>query len=256
MNVSLIYPSRGRPEKCASTLDKWIARAAVLPEIILSVDSDDKDLKDYEAIADLSYPRLVVNPNQNIVQAVNHGAKQSTGDILVVISDDFDNPPQHWDSLIIEAIEKAQKEGYEDGILLRVNDMSDNEKVHQPWIVTLPIMDRLWYERCGYVYHPDYQHMFCDTDQTHMAELAGTLVDASHIRIPHNHWQSGLNELDNTNIRANSTWDQGEKLYAERAANNFGLKSHEVLGSFTYKEHAAHIAFMAQRGFKIPFTYA
>ena len=35
-------------------------------------------------------------------------------------------------------------------------------------IATLPIVDRAWYDRHGYVLYPEYLHMFCDDDLTHL----------------------------------------------------------------------------------------
>ena len=83
--ISLIHPSRGRPELAHKTAKKWIQSAGVEVEHILSLDTSDAQLGAYTAI-DLQ----CISDNSNVVQATNTAAKKALGDILVYLSDDFD----------------------------------------------------------------------------------------------------------------------------------------------------------------------
>ena len=88
----------------------------------------------------------IIAKNKNLVDAANNGAKICTGDLPILISDDFDCP-ENWDLLLLDAIKDKQ-----DFVLKTFDGI-------QKWIVTLPIMDRIYYEKQGYIYHPEYQHM-------------------------------------------------------------------------------------------------
>lgn len=213
MKISLICPSRGRAEKSFHTVNKWWNSAGLNGnlEIILSLDFDDKTFEDYfDEFSDANFEhKVIVNENRSAVDAVNWGAARSSGDVLIVVSDDFDCPENWAFSLAMKA------EGKTDWIAKTPDGI-------QKWIITLPILDRHYYNRFGYIYHPDYLHMFCDTELTCVADLTGRKI-ALDIPFVHNHYSTGKSIKDEVSIRADKTWDQGEKLFIERAKRNFDL---------------------------------
>lgn len=83
-------------------------------------------------------------------------------------------------------------------------------------------MDRIYYNRFGYVYHPDFAHMFCDTEMTAVADLLGRRINLD-MKFPHNHYSVGKAERDEISIRADKTWGQGEYTFMKHYRNNFGL---------------------------------
>lgn len=219
-SISLIHPSRSRPKMAEATFKKWVSSAANRSEIveyILSVDSDDPCLSEYEA---LPVDKLLISDNKSAIQAINRGAKQARGNILVCVSDDFDCP-QNWDSIILKATE-----GKTDW-LLRIDDGL------QKYIVTLPIMDKAYYDRFGYIYDPEVLHLFADTIMTCQADLLGKIISCP-AKFPHNHHsRTGL--TDEVSRKNDSTWKQGEALFIERAKNYFNLNPEEI-GRITDKK--------------------
>lgn len=147
MTISLLHPCRSRVERSWNCMSEWILRAGkgIDLEVIISIDESDprRDdfLKVYEGF------QVIVNPNDCAVQAVNRAADVSTGEVLIVVSDDFTCPPD-WG----ERIQRAIK-GKRDFVLKTADGI-------QPYIVTLPILDRKYYERFGYIYPEVYRHMF------------------------------------------------------------------------------------------------
>lgn len=203
--ISIIHPSRGRPEQALKTAQKWIELAGCPIEWWLSLDEDDRD--HYENIPDNTL--FLVNKNRSAIDAINNAAIVSRGDILIQIADDFDCPPD-WGKQIIETTK-----GKTDWILKTPDGI-------QPWIITLPIMDRAYYNRFGYIYHPGYRHMFCDTEMSCVADLTGRRITAN-IPFKHNHYSVGGAVKDAISERADKTWEQGEKLFLSRYRQNFGL---------------------------------
>ncbi len=156
--------------------------------------------------------QLVVNANRSIVDAVNAAARTSTGDVLVVVSDDF-GCPDGWDRALAEVI------GNRRDVAVLVHDGIEGR------IMTLPILGRALYETLGWVYHPVYVSMFVDDDLTHTAAAMGRLVDARHLIFPHRHYSVGSSALDPTYARQNSNaaWWHGWRVIEKRRANGFGL---------------------------------
>lgn len=211
--ISIIHPSRGRPDQARKTAEKWISSAGVYVEYLLSFDVDDPMRNEYyfdiENIhVDVSSLKKLINRNRSAIDAINNAAKESNGDILIQIADDFDCPPD-WGKQILEATK-----GKTDWIMKTPDGI-------QPWMITLPIMDRTYYNRFGYIYHPDYLHMFSDFELSCVADLTGRRITAD-IPFKHNHY-SVVGGKDAISERADKTWDQGEKLFLSRYRQNFGL---------------------------------
>jgi len=212
MIISLIHPSRTRPNQAKKTSGKWLHYSSGENEIeyIVSIDESDSEKEKYLSLFQNSFFSCVVRNNTCVVEAANEGAKISTGEILILVSDDFDCP-QDWDKKIVNAV------SYNHCYVLKTYDGL------QRWIVTLPIIDRAYYELCGYLYHPSYKHQFVDTEMTHLADLQGKLIMRNDIVFPHNHFTTGKTTKDALNIKADLTWMQGEEVYLERVRNKFGL---------------------------------
>lgn len=204
--ISVVYPTKGRPKIAIETYHKWLSRADNMRTSDFLLSIDDSDNYDY-----LDFSCKVLNmPNKNAVEAINSAAKYVKNDVIVVISDDFDCP-QHWDTLLIEAI------GNRKDFCAKTNDCL------QPTLITLPIMDRVYYERYGYIYNPDYAHMFVDQEMTAVALMTGKYIKLD-LTFEHLHYSTGKSKKDAINDRNNATWQQGERLFNERLKNNFGIE--------------------------------
>lgn len=199
MKISLLHPTRSRPEKSVDTLDKWIDSSSSYHELqlIVSLDGDDPLLEQYKQAYDsLAY---IVNKNRSCVDAINNAAKFATGDILIVVSDDTDCS-QNWDlSLALDVQDKT------DWILKTQDGI-------QQWIITCPIMDRAYYNRFGYIYNPEFNHMFCDTYMTAVADIAGRKL-TSNLMFKHNHYSVNGTKPDEVHKKNDATWKQGEDTF-------------------------------------------
>jgi hypothetical protein len=216
--ITVIHPSRNRPELCRQVAAKWLSSAKDPSNVwyIVSLDSDDPMLTAYNlalrtVTTGMYEVNLTVNPNGSAIQAINKAAEIAAPDteIFVVVSDDFDCP-FHWDEGLLQSVEG------------KVDWIAKTDDGLQPWIITLPIMDIAYYHRFGYIYHPDFLHLFCDTEMTHVADLLDRKITLP-IKFPHNHYSTGRTKKDNISIKNDSTWAQGETMYLNHMSNNFGL---------------------------------
>lgn len=211
MTISIIHPSRQRPAQAIKTAIAWLSSAKHRGDIeyIMSVDFDDSTLHQYERELEGSGVLLSVRPNTSAIEAINKAAHYAKGDLLIVVSDDFDCP-FHWDFALTQLLQG--KSDYcvktDDGL--------------QPFIITLPIMDRVYYENQGYIYHPDYQHMYSDSHMSCKAFLEGKYINLP-IRFPHHHYSTGRNKKDEVNVKADSTYESGRLTFLKHYQNNFGV---------------------------------
>jgi hypothetical protein len=201
--ISILAPSRGRPLKSFDTLSKWCRMAEGEDfEIIISLDADD----------DMSYRylfpnhktenvQLIVRQNRSCVDAINNAVKVSKGNLFIVVSDDTDCFPK-WDTALLKEVEG--KEDY----LLKTDDGIQN------YIVTMTVMDRKYYERDGFIYHPDFRHQFADTYLTCLADIRGRLL-FSNLKFPHLHYShsGGRETADALHHRNDLTWKEGQDTF-------------------------------------------
>lgn len=205
--ISIIHPSRGRPEKSYDTICKWANKSSGIHSIyfLVSLDYDDPKLDDYKA---MSFPILekpcfviqYVANNRSSIQAINEvGPIAKQHDIILVLSDDTDCF-ENWDLALLKEVE-----GKTDWILKTQDGI-------QPYIITMPVMDRAYYNRTGYIYHPDFQHLFCDTYLTCVADITGRKI-TSNLLFKHNHYSVNGTPPDDLHKRNDATWKQGQETF-------------------------------------------
>lgn len=216
MKISVIHPSRNRPQQAVLTAIKWMGMADNPDNIeyIMMCDFSDSEIAEYSKQFNGRYkksPSIYCEDNHSAIEAINNAARLATGDLLVVISDDFDTF-FGWDTLLLKELK-----GKSD-FLLKTQDGI------QKTLVTLPIMDRSYYNRFGYIYHPDYQHMGCDVELTAVAMMTGRLIP-SQLQFPHNHYSTGKTVKDTINEKNDLTYAHGDMILTEHLKNNFGIKN-------------------------------
>lgn len=213
MKFSLLHPSRQRATRSFDATQKWIHSCDSDDfELIVSIDSNDPQKDQYLALySNVKQAKVIVNDNRSAVDAINNAAKVSTGEILIVVSDDTGHLVR-WDTII-----KKATDGQKDFILKVFDGI-------QKWIITMPIMHRDYYERFGYVYYPEYTHQFCDTELTHIADVLKKIIWRNDILIPHLHYSVVKGSVrDELQIRNDNTWKSGKSLYINRLNRKFDM---------------------------------
>lgn len=197
------------------TAEKWITEAGVQVEHIFSLDESDRYHRAYKRI-----DKLLVNPNDCVVQATNHAAAASTGAVLIYLSDDFDCFP-NWGRTITEICSR-----YTGEYMVKVDD---GLQKFENTVLTVPIMSRALYQRLGYFFHPSYKSMWVDVDLYYTCArlrpldgIGGSILKFhKEVRFQHNHYSNGKTKKDETYARSDGFWNQGKEALAQRRAENF-----------------------------------
>ncbi len=206
--ISILLPSRSRPQRALETARKWLSTAGCDVEFLLSIDVDDPLKLKYLELFPTG--KILCYDNRSAIDAINRAAKESKGNVIIQIAEDFE-PCDNWGMKILR-----ETQGKEDWILKTQDGI-------QSWLITLPILDRKYYDRFGYIYYPEYLHMFCDTELSCVADLTGRRL-TSNLLFPHNHYSTGKSVKDSVSAKADLTWNQGDKLFKERFRKNFDLR--------------------------------
>lgn len=239
---SLLHATRGRPEQAIATRAFFFMGAinSLGIEHIFAIDEDDAEslekLKDYRYV-------VVKNPN-GCVKAWNAAAADSTGAVLVQLSDDW-VPCLNWDELFWLALQEAAQakkvegknefvtpEGHRpfmgEKVPLRevplVLAVSDGNRTDD--LLCMAILTRARYEQQGKeMFSPEYFGVFSDNELTVRAYADGVIVKAKHIQMRHRHpifegkkWE----EMDSTYQRQNATerYREGLEIFNRRNPNH------------------------------------
>lgn len=236
---SLLHATRGRPDQALATRD-FFFRAALNPlgiEHIFAIDEDDT-----ESLEKLKhYRHVIVKEPNGCVKAWNLAAADSTGSVLVQLSDDW-VPCIHWDELCWLALqEEAQKKKHpaQNAYFNRENSLAPfmGEKVplkniplvlaiHDGYrtddLLCMAIMTRARYEdQNKEMFSAEYFGVYSDNEFSVRAYQDGIVVKAKHINFVHRHpcWEGKkLEEMDATYQRQNARerYIEGEAIFNRR----------------------------------------
>lgn len=219
MKILLKFPTRNRPNKFLNVLKKYVKKmTGDNYQIVVSCDTDDESMHDETVVEVLDrYKNLEVcyGNNKNKIEAINADMDQCTDyDIIILISDDMIPLQKGWDDII----RNDMKEHFPDtdGILWYHDG-------HRKDLNTLCVLGKKYYERFGYIYHPDYKSFFCDDEFTKVGDKLGKQKFIDNVIIQHQHpvWGYGANdELYNKNL---TYWGEDEAMFKKREALNFEL---------------------------------
>lgn len=160
MTISLLHAT-ARPKAAQACQKLWLERAdnSANIEVITCVDHDDFLCRE-------AFPNAVLNYGEGVCSAWNEAARNATGDIFVVLDDDWE-PPHGWDQII----ESQMCNGAD---ILHVGD-----KHRKDQLICHPVISRRFYEAMGYLWHPVFKSVYCDNWFTEVADRWG-YVDATN----------------------------------------------------------------------------
>lgn len=213
--ISIIHPSYGRPELAIRTAKDWLGRSVNKPEYILCLCTKDPKLMDYErALQANPIPiKVIYCGHANMVKQMNMAAELATGDLLIAVSDDFSCPVK-WDEKLLGHI------GERTDIVVKTNDDLKNPAINTANIIALPIMDRAYYNRFKFIYHPSYNHFFGDEELSRVGDLLGRKINIP-MTFEHLHYMAGKAVEDATNRKNNAFFQGDKRTFQKRERKRF-----------------------------------
>lgn len=223
MRLVIKFPTRERPALFYAALRNYARLCADKDDtrFLFTLDTDDESMADaHEKIrAHCEGIGFTVRygPRVNKIEAVNRDLDTYTAsqpwDILLVASDDMVPEVVGYDRRIREAMRKDHPDT--DGIVW-LNDG------RQQRIATIAAMGRKYFDRFGYFYHPAYKSLWCDNEQTIVAQQLGKLTFLPEVLIRHQHPQwGGYITMDRLYERNNRHYITDRKTFFARQDQGF-----------------------------------
>lgn len=215
MKFLINFASRSRPDKYHACI-KNLRECFTDYKVLLKVDRDDPLVRDYfstvyeEVIVKLGY-------SKSKVDAINRDIPNDGWDILINTSDDISWKPERllkgglWltDAGAGEIILRHM----ETDCFLHFPESyaeSQAKKQRRESISVASIMDRVYYNRFGYVYDPSYYSIYCDNEATDIARRLGRYKFVNQQIFEHIHPAAGKARKDDLHI-FNESFNQKDK---------------------------------------------
>jgi hypothetical protein len=89
---------------------------------------------------------------------------------------------------------------------------------------TMCIVGKKYYNRFGYLYHPEYKSLWCDNEFTDVSRILNKEFKNDKILFKHEHFSNNSNiKPDNLMKKTQSFFKEDEQIFLKRKSINFGL---------------------------------
>lgn len=227
------YASRSRPQRFFEGLRNIFQLAADKRNIFVHccLDADDGSMfrrsddpaQIVEALPFVATEMLLLVADPDIIvdydigyskskiDAINRPLPNILWDILVNFSDDMRFTVYGWDELI--------REGFRcNGEYLFLHFPDSTARNMLP---TMSVMDRKYFERDGYIYHPSYKSLFADNEAMEVSQRRGCYRYMGTQIFDHYHPAYGHVPWDEQYERQQALWGEDEVNYNLRKLHNF-----------------------------------
>jgi hypothetical protein len=222
MRILLKCPTRSRPAQFVRILNQYVSLAnrPDLLGVCVSCDQDDSTMTDVSVqhqIKNITYKvawsEIYYGTSTNKIEAVNADISSISWpwEIVIIVSDDMGPQVKGYDDVLRSHM--IANFADTDGILW-VNDGTQLKHLN-----TISIMGRKMYDSFGYLYHPAYKSLFCDTEFTDLCNgpLESKCTYIPYMLIKHEHPGTGFPQRnDALYMRNNSFWYTDLMTYISR----------------------------------------
>lgn len=217
MTIAYVFASRSRPEKFFECLHNIRDHSASSDYFVWAKLDEDDETMNNDAVKELlkAFPEVTVKWGN------------STGKIHA-INRDLDGMP-HFDIIACQSddmvfhyygFDKVFREHCGPDDYLHLPDGYANEKLS-----TYTIMGRDYFNRFGYIYHPDYESVYADNEQFEVAKKLGRhkFVNIRVLTHAHAIWGHGVPDELLKKTENPVVYQRDHQIYLRRKANNFDL---------------------------------
>ena len=210
--ISILVPTRGRPEQLSRLIGSALQTAAGPVEFVFYVDEDDDaSAAALDVMAHLNV-RYIRGERIVLSEMWNRCAEKANADVMMHCGDDIMFRSQGWDARVLGAFEQ-----FPDRIVL----VHGNDLFQGGRLATHGFLHRRWVEAVGHFVPPYFSSDYNDTWLTEVADTLGRRVYLEDVVTEHFHPLAGKAE-----------WDLTHKERLERhQADNVG----ELYASLAYE---------------------
>lgn len=204
--ISLLCPTRGRPDRAVQFLNSVLETQSNDNEIIFGLQKDDPQLEEYpESITSRA---MFFEPSSTVFYW-NQMAQAAKGDLLTLIADDVIIRTSKWDDKF-EAVRLL----YPDDIYLITTQDGRNHGIQPNDLPTPhPTITRKWFETLGYFTFPGLYHYYADTWNAKIARKLNRQVNLYDVLWEH------IKEFDATRgmMKSNKWSDHDNQIFQQCA---------------------------------------
>jgi hypothetical protein len=201
------FASRSRPLKFFDCLDNIREHFTTPYRVLAKLDHDDPMGTDIYDLSEYPEVDVVWGYSSSKIHAINRDIPESGWDVLLNHSDDM------W--FTSHGADKAILDNAENDMVLHFIDQS------APYLMTYSIMDKAYYDRDKYIYHPDYVSMWCDNEATEVAKMRGRYKFIDTPIFEHRHPVWNKTEYDLQYQMQGGYYRIDEQTFLRRKAQNF-----------------------------------
>lgn len=220
MKLLIKFPTRNRKEQFFSTFKRYqeyITEDST--RFSITIDEDDESMNNKEVINEItSYINTEVTIGKSLskVDAINRDIDvNSDWDIILLASDDMIPQVKGFDKIINTLMNTTYSDT--DGILF-FNDGFKGQELN-----TLCILGKKYYQRFGYIYHPDYKSTWCDNEFMCVGNILKKQKYFPMVIIKHEHPDWGYGERDMIHHKNFTDLSFDMKLFKDRKNKNFDI---------------------------------
>jgi hypothetical protein len=221
MKLLIKFPTRNRKNKFFKTLKQYQDLCEDIDNtfFLITLDNDDDTMKSSETndiFNTFRNVKIVYGNSNSKIHAINRDIELiDEWDVVLLASDDMIPKLKGYDNII----RNKMKEHYPDtdGILW-FNDGHQGNRLN-----TLSILGRKYFDRFGYIYHPEYKSVWSDNEFMTVGNLLGKQTYFDEIIIEHEHPDWGYGNRDIIHKINSENENHDRDLFLNRQSNRFYL---------------------------------
>tara|TARA_B100000427_G_C15427296_1_gene559099 strand:- start:147 stop:980 length:834 start_codon:yes stop_codon:yes gene_type:complete len=208
-NISLLLPTRERSDKFNRMLESLKNTCHDLSriEILILIDTDDKNFHDYEKIINDNKSKIKINffVKDFKTHAIRNNflANNCSGDLLFPINDDMVFVSKNWD---LQLDTEFSKNFNNKPFCLWIDAGNRYKYFH----CDFPIVNRNWYKRLGYIGSEYFNFWYLDSWICELSRRSNTFLLSYKIIVKQFSAHSNENEVDNTHLKNIRSGDQAK----------------------------------------------
>lgn len=215
--ISLLCPTRGRPEQALNLYKSFIKTQLGKNELIFCLQKEDEKFEQYISIfKSNNITNFIITDSMPTCYLWNQMALHCGGELITLIGDDVEILTNGWDEQLINASSR-----FEDKIfVITVDDGRKDKKQGVNMRCPHPTVHRRWIETLGYFVPPFFMHRYLDRYTSDLAIKINRFIELPSVIFNHLKFDFAK---DNTGTRSRKWLSYDEYVYKNIANRYFDV---------------------------------